>query len=159
MTATECCGLAADHVGGASTTAVVLADRQGIIRSWDAGAERLFGHPPATALGQSLDLLVPEAFRERHWAGFRRAMRTGECRLDGAATNMPVKLASGTTGVFPARFVFLTDAHGHAAGAVGIYGAPSGGERPFTPVSQVGDGASASGASAAEWRLRARCSG
>src|SRR6266536_2351811 len=60
--------------------AIILADRDGIIRLWNGGAEAVFGYTAEDALGQSLDLIVPERFRERHWAGFRRAMETGVSR-------------------------------------------------------------------------------
>ena len=60
--------------------AIILADREGVIRFWNAGAERLFGFTPAEALGRPLDLIVPEPQRARHWAGFRRVMETGESR-------------------------------------------------------------------------------
>ncbi|MGH9185578.1 MAG: PAS domain S-box protein [Acidimicrobiales bacterium] len=49
-------------------------------------ATELFGYSAGEAVGASLDLIVPEEFRERHWAGFRRAIETGECHLDRAAT-------------------------------------------------------------------------
>jgi PAS domain S-box-containing protein len=114
--------------------AVVVADTEGRIVSWDAGAERLFGHAAADALGRSLDLIVPPAFRERHWAGFRRAMATGECHLDRAATNLPVLHADGSERLLPARFVFLTDARGSAAGAAAVYAEPTGGEQAWGPI-------------------------
>ena len=57
--------------------AVVVADPSGSIRFWNPAAERLFGFTEAEALGNSLDLLVPERFRERHWAGYKRTMATG----------------------------------------------------------------------------------
>jgi len=50
--------------------AVIICDRDGVIRLWNAAAERLFGFTPAEALGSSLDLIIPERLRERHWAGF-----------------------------------------------------------------------------------------
>src|SRR5688500_6317108 len=67
---------------GRMTAAVVLADTAGRITAWDPGAERLFGHPAAHAVGCSLDLIVPPELRTAHWAGFHRAMATGTCRLD-----------------------------------------------------------------------------
>ncbi|HEY3211101.1 MAG TPA: PAS domain S-box protein [Actinomycetota bacterium] len=60
--------------------AIILADRDGIIRLWNGGAEAVFGYTAEEALGQSLDLIVPERFRERHWNGFRKAMATGVTR-------------------------------------------------------------------------------
>ena len=64
----------------AAADAIILADREGVIRFWNAGAERLFGFTPAEALGRPLDIIVPEPQRARHWAGFSRVMETGESR-------------------------------------------------------------------------------
>lgn len=58
--------------------AVVICDRDGLIRVWNVAAERLFGFTKTDALGKSLDLIVPERLRQRHWAGFDKAMATGE---------------------------------------------------------------------------------
>src|SRR4051794_11056296 len=63
-------------IDGASD-AIVVADVAGTIRSWNAGAEAMFGHGAAEAVGQSLDLIIPEAQRARHWDGYRRVMATG----------------------------------------------------------------------------------
>jgi PAS domain S-box-containing protein len=60
--------------------AVIFADPSGAIRFWNPAAERLFGFTEAEAIGSSLDLVVPERFRERHWAGYNRAMATGQTR-------------------------------------------------------------------------------
>lgn len=57
--------------------AIIGSDRDGIIRFWNPGAERIFGYERDEALGQSLDLIIPERFRQRHWEGFRRTMETG----------------------------------------------------------------------------------
>jgi PAS domain S-box-containing protein len=54
--------------------AVVYADREGKIRFWNASATRIFGYEPGEALGQTLDLIVPEAQRARHWEGYDRVM-------------------------------------------------------------------------------------
>src|SRR5262245_23545285 len=60
--------------------AVLFADHDGIIRFWNAGCERLFGHTAAEAVGQSLDIIIPEAQRPRHWQGYTNTMRTGQSR-------------------------------------------------------------------------------
>lgn len=60
--------------------AIIAADREGIIRFWNAGAERIFGHPAPQAIGQSLDLIIPERLRARHWSGWQRVMAGGESR-------------------------------------------------------------------------------
>ena len=63
--------------------AIVAADRDGVIRFWSPGAARIFGFPEAEALGQSLDIIIPAQLRERHWAGYREMMRTGQSRYSG----------------------------------------------------------------------------
>ncbi len=60
--------------------AIIATDRDGRIVFWNPGAERIFGFAPREALGQSLDLIIPENLRARHWEGFRRVMETGTSR-------------------------------------------------------------------------------
>ena len=60
--------------------AIVAADAEGIIRFWNPGAERMFGYAAAEAVGQSLDMIIPERLRERHWQGYREVMKTGRSR-------------------------------------------------------------------------------
>jgi PAS domain S-box-containing protein len=60
--------------------AIVATDRDGIIRHWNPGAERIFGHSAAEAVGKSLDLIIPEQLRARHWEGYAQVMRTGRSR-------------------------------------------------------------------------------
>ena len=57
--------------------AVIAADASGAIVLWNPGAERMFGHNEAEALGQSLDLITPERLRVRHWHGYHHSMATG----------------------------------------------------------------------------------
>jgi PAS domain S-box-containing protein len=60
--------------------AIVYADSQGVIRFWNHGAERVFGFAEGEALGQSLDIIIPERLRARHWAGYTATMRSGVTR-------------------------------------------------------------------------------
>ncbi|MGE0845491.1 MAG: PAS domain-containing protein [Flavobacteriaceae bacterium] len=60
--------------------AVIYCDRGGAIRFWNAGATRMFGFAEDEALGQSLDIIIPERLRKRHWDGYDRMMETGESR-------------------------------------------------------------------------------
>jgi PAS domain S-box-containing protein len=60
--------------------AVIYADAEGLIRFWNKGAERIFGFDAAEALGRSLDIIIPESLRGRHWVGYEKTMRTGETR-------------------------------------------------------------------------------
>src|SRR5581483_5341436 len=70
----------ADAVLGTSSDAIVACDEDGIIRFWNPGAERIFGFTSRDALGQSLDIIIPERLRARHWEGYRHTMATGESR-------------------------------------------------------------------------------
>jgi PAS domain S-box-containing protein len=65
-----------------ASDAVIFADREGVIRVWNQGAETLFGHRAAEAAGQTLDLIVPEPYRPAHWAGFSRAVQRGRFEND-----------------------------------------------------------------------------
>ena len=63
-----------------SPDAVVFGDAQGVIRLWNAGAEAIFGFTAAEAVGQSMDIIIPERLRGRHWEGYHRTMATGVSR-------------------------------------------------------------------------------
>ena len=60
--------------------AIIYADAAGLIAFWNKGAERIFGFSELEALGKSLDIIVPEHLRKRHWDGFAETMRTGKTR-------------------------------------------------------------------------------
>jgi len=77
--------------------AVVICDRDGVIRFWNAAAERLFGFTRTDALGKSLDLIIPERLRERHWAGFTRTTATGHTRYQHDVLRVPAMHKDGRT--------------------------------------------------------------
>jgi PAS domain S-box-containing protein len=60
--------------------AIVLADLEGVIRFWNGGAERIFGFSQEEAVGRSLDIIIPERLRQRHWDGYHCMMKTGQSR-------------------------------------------------------------------------------
>jgi PAS domain S-box-containing protein len=60
--------------------AIIATDRDGLITAWNPGATRIFGFTEAEARGRSLDIIVPEHLRARHWEGFHTVMKTGESR-------------------------------------------------------------------------------
>jgi len=60
--------------------AVIVADRNGAIALWNPAAERIFGFTETEALGRSLDLIIPERQREKHWNGYNQTMQTGQTR-------------------------------------------------------------------------------
>ncbi|CAO3428859.1 PAS domain-containing protein [Azospirillum doebereinerae] len=73
-----------DRLGDAllhtAADAIVYSGKDGRIGFWNAGAERVFGFTAAEAVGQSLDLIIPERQRPRHWEGYDAVMATGESR-------------------------------------------------------------------------------
>ena len=60
--------------------AIIYADVGGMIRFWNRGAERIFGFSQSEALGRSLDLIIPEHLRQRHWDAYSETMRSGQTR-------------------------------------------------------------------------------
>ena len=101
-----------------------------MVRSWNKGAETLFGYMSAEAVGRSLDLIVPAELAEAHWAGFTLAM--AEPKLKDLAADLPVHCADGEVRHFAGRLVVLLDGLGEAVGATAIFTATgTTGVRPF----------------------------
>jgi PAS domain S-box-containing protein len=77
--------------------AIIFADAKGLIAFWNEGAERIFGFSEAEALHQSLDIMIPEHLRERHWKGYAETMRTGKTRYGaGDVLAVPAVRKDGT---------------------------------------------------------------
>ena len=62
---------------------VIVSDREGRITVWNAASEALFGFTAAEAIGQSLDLIIPEHLRKAHWEGFDRSLASGTTKYAG----------------------------------------------------------------------------
>jgi PAS domain S-box-containing protein len=69
--------------------AVVVSDADGLITLWNKAAERMFGYTEAEALGLSLDIMIPERLRQRHWDGYRETMATGITRYGTEVLQVP----------------------------------------------------------------------
>lgn len=69
--------------------AIVVSDVNHSITLWNKGAERMFGYSEAEALGQSLDLIIPERMRRRHWEGYRKTMATGVTKYGNDVLYVP----------------------------------------------------------------------
>ncbi|TMJ97309.1 MAG: PAS domain S-box protein [Alphaproteobacteria bacterium] len=88
----------AEAILSTRSDAIVAADRDGLIRFWNPGAERLFGYSHNEAMSRSLDLIIPERLRERHWDGYRRVMETGKSRYgQGDVLSVPAIRKDGAT--------------------------------------------------------------
>ena len=79
----------------AAGDAIVAADPQGRIVLWNPAAERIFGFSRAEALGQTLDLIIPERLRARHWEGYDKVMRSGETRYGSEVLRVPALRKDG----------------------------------------------------------------
>jgi PAS domain S-box-containing protein len=73
----------------AAGDAIVAAGTDGSILLWNRAAERTFGYTEGEALGHSLDLIIPERFRVRHWKGYQEVVRTGQTRYGTEVLRVP----------------------------------------------------------------------
>ncbi|AME25646.1 PAS domain S-box protein [Caballeronia sordidicola] len=77
--------------------AIVISDASGAITLWNPAAERMFGFTPDEALGHSLDIIIPERLRGRHWTGYEKTMATGETRYGHDVLRVPAVHKDGRT--------------------------------------------------------------
>lgn len=103
-----------------SQDAILIADREGIIRYWNAGAERIFGYSAAEAVGQSLDLFIPEKLRPRHWDGYHRVMESGETKYATGLLSSPGIRKDGSQVSLEFSMVLLQDEQGTMQGCASI---------------------------------------
>ena len=90
-------GALAAAVLSTASDAIVAADKEGIVTFWNPGAERIFGYASGEAVGQSLDIIIPERLRQRHWEGYRHVMAGGESRYGhGDLLAVPTVRKDGT---------------------------------------------------------------
>lgn len=76
--------------------AIIFSDRNGLIRLWNSGAATVFGYSAEEVVGQSLDLIIPEGLRARHWEGYRKVMATGSTRYGRELLAVPALRKDGT---------------------------------------------------------------
>lgn len=100
--------------------AIISADREGIIQLWNAGAAVTFGYQAEEALGQTLDLIIPERLRGRHWEGYRKVMETGVTRYGRELLAVPGIRKDGTRISLEFTIVLLRDESGTPIGTAAI---------------------------------------
>ena len=111
----------ADRLVSGMSDAIIYADAEGLIRRWNQGAVRIFGYAEAEALGRSLDIIIPESLRERHWQGYRATMRTGQSRYgDGQLLSVPAVRKDGARISVEFTIVPFTDDSGQMVGIAAI---------------------------------------
>jgi PAS domain S-box-containing protein len=105
---------------GVCSDAIMFADCEGIIRLWNRGAEKMFGYTAGEALGQSLDLIIPENLRGRHWDGYGRVMESGSSRYSADLLSAPALRKDGTRISTEFSMVMVKDDTGRMLGVAAI---------------------------------------
>ena len=104
----------------ASRDAIIFADKEGLIRLWNTGAESMFGYRAAEMEGRSLDLIIPENLRARHNEGFRRVMAQGESKYAADLLAVPGLKQDGTRISLEFTITLIKDEGGRVLGAAAI---------------------------------------
>jgi PAS domain S-box-containing protein len=106
---------------GTNSDAIIAADKDGVVRFWNPGAERIFGYTSEDAVGQSLDIIIPERLRKRHWDGYQQVMEGGESRYGhGDILAVPGIRKDGAGISVEFTIVPLTDEAGRLNGVAAI---------------------------------------
>ena len=100
--------------------ALIFADREGRIQLWNEAAERLFGLTAEQAIGQSLDIVIPEHLRGRHWAGYGMAMERGATKHPGRPMLTAGLHRSGATLYAEMSFAVVQDPRRGVLGSIAI---------------------------------------
>jgi len=100
---------------------ILAADRDGVIRLWNAGAERIFGWSAGEAVGKGMDLIIPERLRGRHWDGWNKTMETGVTRYGaGDLLAVPALHRDGRTLSIEFSIQLFRGADGAVAGSAAV---------------------------------------
>jgi PAS domain S-box-containing protein len=100
--------------------ALIFADREGLIRVWNAGAEAVFGYPADEVLGRRLDLLIPERLRPAHWAAFDAAVDTGRMKYGRDSMTTRSMHRDGRDLYLDLSFALVRDEAGEVLGSVAV---------------------------------------
>ena len=103
-----------------SGDAVIFADREGVIRLWNHGAEDIFGYSATEAIGRTLDVIIPEKLRARHWEGYRRVMEIGATRYGRDVLAVPAVHKDGSRRSIEFTVVLVRDDGGSPVGIAAI---------------------------------------
>lgn len=100
--------------------AIIYADREGRIQLWNQGATAMFGYSPEEALGHSLDLIIPERLRARHWQGYHHVMETGVTRYGSETLAVPAIRKDGQSLSIEFTIVMMRHAGGDPLGIAAL---------------------------------------
>lgn len=109
-----------DNIVRQAPDAILFSDREGIIRLWNRGCERVFGFTETEALGRSLDIIIPEKLRARHWEGYFKVMETGESAYGTKLLSVPALHKDGRQISCAFSIIMLKDDQGQPTGIASI---------------------------------------
>jgi PAS domain S-box-containing protein len=96
--------------------AMIFAGSDGVIRVWNPAAERIFGFTAEAAIGQDLNIIIPENLRDKHWEGYDRALAAGDTKYRGQSLPTKALKADGSTIYVELSFAII---HGSAGDVIG----------------------------------------
>lgn len=97
------------HIVEGTQDAIIFADREGVVQLWNSGAETMFGYRAEEVVGQTLDLIIPERLRGRHWEGYRKVMATRVTQYGRELLAVPALRKDGTRISIEFTIVMLRD--------------------------------------------------
>ncbi len=103
-----------------TTDAIIFADRKGLIRIWNEGAQAVFGFSADEVLGESLDVIIPEELRKRHWEGYSNAIAAGGTKLGRRVLTTRSLHKDGSRRYVDLSFTIIVDDSGLAEGSLAI---------------------------------------
>lgn len=99
-----------------SPIAIIVGDREGIVRLWNTGAQTMFGWSAEEVIGKSMDMIIPEKHRPRHWEGYDRVMGTGVTKYGRNLLAVPALTKDGRRISIEFNVVLLKDAEQRVLG-------------------------------------------
>ncbi|MBP7189298.1 MAG: PAS domain S-box protein [Thiopseudomonas sp.] len=101
-----------------SPDAMIYSDIQGRVRVWNAAASKMFGFSAEQAIGQSLDIIIPEKLRKAHWRGFDAAIAAGVTKHSGKPMPTKALRADGSEFYTEMGFALIFNNQGEVVGTV-----------------------------------------
>ncbi len=103
-----------------ASDAIIFADADGVVRLWNGGAERIFGFRADEMVGKSMDPIIPENLRQRHWEGYDQTMKTGRTQYSRNLLAVPALRKDGTRISIEFTIALIRDVNGKLLGPAAI---------------------------------------
>ncbi|MGO9532596.1 MAG: PAS domain-containing protein [Syntrophobacteraceae bacterium] len=100
--------------------AIIFADREGIVRLWNSGAEAIFGYSEIEAIGQDIEIIIPEKLIDRHRQGYRKVMETGDSKYGRELLSVPAIRKDGARISIEFSIVILKSNEGRVVGSAAV---------------------------------------